>query len=236
MQASGIGLEISRELFKNDYTPLLIGRNSEKLQKTSKELNQSPYLSCDLSKKDSPLELKKFFKTLKKGKIYGVVNNAGGIKYGSFKESSNEDWIFHFNTNVMSAINCSKAFLEELKETKGSIVNISSTLGIKPIINTSGYSASKASMNSLTQCMALELASDQIRVNAVCPGIVNTPIHADSQSKVDDWHQTFSEAQPLGRVGEPEDIAGVVCFLISDKNQWMTGSLIPVDGGILLRG
>ena len=233
---SGIGLEISKELFKTGYIPLIIGRNAEKLKKASKELDQSPYLSCDLSKKDSTLELKKFFKALKQGKIYAVVNNAGAIKYGTFEDSSIDDWTFHYNANVVSAINCSKAFLENLKETSGSIVNISSTLGIKPIENTSGYSAAKAAMNSLTQSMALELAPNKIRVNSICPGIVNTPIHFESQSKTENWHQVFSEAQPLGRVGEPEDIAGIVCFLISDRAQWITGGIIPVDGGILLKG
>lgn len=233
---SGIGLEVAKDFFKLDYTPLLIGRNTEKLQKASKEFDQAPYLSCDLSKKDSTLELKKFFKTLKSGKIHGLVNNAGAIKYGSFEESSTDDWTFHYGANVISAVNCTRAFLNELKETNGSIVNISSTLGIKPIENTSGYSAAKAAMNSLTQSMALELASSGVRVNAVCPGIVNTPIHSESQSKSEDWHQMLSDAQPLGRVGEPDDISSLVCFLISDKAKWITGSLIPVDGGILLKG
>ena len=233
---SGIGLEISRELFNCGYTPLLIGRNSEKLQKASKGLDQAPYLSCDLIKSDSTLELKKFFTSLKEGKVFGVINNAGAIKYGTFEESSNEDWSFHFNANVMSAINCSKAFLENLKETEGAIVNISSTLGLKPIENTSGYSAAKAAMNSMTQSMALELSNYKIRVNAICPGIVNTPIHSESQSKSEDWHEMLKNAQPLGRVGEPDDISGIACFLISEKAKWITGSLIPVDGGILLKG
>ena len=233
---SGIGLEISKQLLKKNYTPLLIGRNIEKLQKASKELDEAPYLSCDLSVSSSTKELNKFFSNLKKGKLSGVVNNAGAVKYSSFEDGPVEDWNFHFNANVMSAINCSKAFLNDLKETKGSIVNISSTLGIKPIENAAGYSASKAAMNSLTHSMALELSKYGVRVNAICPGIVDTPIHAENQSKVDDWHEMLKDAQPLGRVGEPKDIAGAVCFLISEESQWITGSLIPVDGGILLKG
>ena len=233
---SGIGLEISKQLFKKKYTPLLIGRNEEKLQKASKELEQSPYLSCDLTKSNSTQELKKFFSDLEKGQLMGVVNNAGAVKYATFEEGSVEDWNFHFNANVMSAVNCSKAFLDDLKETKGSILNISSTLGLKPIENTSGYSASKAAMNSMTQSMALELSKYGIRANAICPGIVNTPIHADSKSKVDNWHEMLKDAQPLGRVGEPKDIAGLACFLISKESEWITGNLIPVDGGILLKG
>jgi NAD(P)-dependent dehydrogenase (short-subunit alcohol dehydrogenase family) len=233
---SGIGYEISRELLKLGFTPLLIGRDLKKLEKASKELEDSPFFSCDLTQKDSSKKLTEFYKSLEAGELFGLVNNAGAIKYSSFEDSSSEHWLYHFNINLMSAINCSKAFLEPLKETKGAIVNISSTLGIKPIENTSSYSASKAAMNNLTQSMALELAKYDIKVNAICPGIVNTPIHSESQSKSEDWHAMLKDAQPLGRVGEPKDIAGLVCFLLSKQASWITGSLIPVDGGILLKG
>ena len=228
---SGIGLETATQLFDKGYTPLLIGRNSEKLSFASKHLANAPFLSCDLSKPDSTFKLMSFYRTLKEGLLYALVNNAGAIKYNSILDSSNEEWVFHYETNVLSALNCTKAFVDELKKTQGSIVNISSTLGLKPIENTAGYSASKAAVNSLTQSMALELSKYKITVNAICPGIVKTPIHSD---KDENWAESLKDAQPLGRVGEPKDIASAVCYLISDKNSWMTGSLIPLDGGILL--
>jgi len=234
--SSGIGLECAKLLYDNGYTPLLIGRSSDKLSQVSKELDNSPFLSCDLSKSDSVLELMTFYKSLKDGEVLAVINNAGAIKYNAFEETSSEEWAFHFSANVMTAINTTKAFLNDLKKTKGSIVNISSTLALKPIENTSAYSASKAAMNSLTKSMALELSNFGIRVNALCPGIVNTPIHSDSQSKIENWAESLKEAQPLGRVGEPLDIANAIKYLISKDNGWMTGSLIPLDGGIMLKG
>jgi len=233
---SGIGLEVSKKLFADGYTPLLISRNVEKLKKASEKLNDCPYLSSDLSEASSYDEVQKFIADVKDLNLAGLVNNAGAIKYSCFKNSDFKDFDFHFRTNVMSAIYCTKAVFEELKKTKGSIVNISSTLGLKPIEKTTGYSASKAAMNSLTQSLAIEFSSHKIRVNAICPGIVNTPIHKETQDLFENWSDSLKGAQPLGRVGEPKDVSEVVSFLISENSRWVTGTLLPVDGGILLNG
>jgi NAD(P)-dependent dehydrogenase (short-subunit alcohol dehydrogenase family) len=233
---SGIGLEVSKRLLADGYTPLLVGRNLEKLKVASKHLEDAMYLSSDLSTPSCFDDIRKFISDVTDLNLVGLVNNAGAIKYGSFEKANSSDFEFHFKTNVMSAIYCTKAVLSELKKTKGSIVNISSTLGLKPIENTSGYSVSKSAMNCLTQSLALELSSYKIRVNALCPGIVNTPIHKETQSQFEDWSGALKSAQPLGRVGEPNDVASAVSFFISDTSSWITGTLLPVDGGILLNG
>ena len=229
---SGIGKSVCKKLIEEGFTPILIGRTLSKLEKASKSLNDSPYFSVDLSNENSITELKANYKKLPEGSLKGIVNNAGVFKASSFEETTHKDWIDHFQNNLLTVINTSKAFLEILKKNGGSIVNISSTLGIRPIPNTSAYSASKSALINLTQAMALELATYKIRVNAVCPGIVDTPIHQPESREV--WKQDSSKLQPLGRIGEPQDISGVVCHLISDDARWTTGTVIPVDGGILL--
>ncbi len=233
---SGIGLEVSKKLLADGYTPLLVGRSLEKLEAASKQLKNALYLSCDLSTPLAFEEIKEFIADVSDLNLVGLVNNAGAIEYSSFEDADFKNFDFHFKTNVMSAIYCTKASLNELKKTKGSIVNISSTLGLKPIENTSGYSVSKSAMNCLTQSLALELSHYKIRVNAVCPGIVNTPIHKETQSQLENWSDTLKDAQPLGRVGEPKDVASAVNFFISESSSWATGTLLPIDGGILLNG
>lgn len=229
---SGIGKSLSKKLLEQGYTPVLIGRSLKKLQETAKELNNSPYFSVDLSKESSIKELQKGYASLEQGVLKGVVNNAGVFKPMAFENTSTDDWLSHYENNLLTSINTSKAFLELLKKYGGSIVNVSSTLGLRPIANTSAYSASKAALINLSQSMAIELAPYKIRVNTVCPGIVDTPIHQPENRST--WKTDASKLQPLGRIGEPEDISGVICHLISEDSKWTTGTVIPVDGGILL--
>ena len=230
---SGIGFEVAMLCVKKGFIPVILGRDEEKLKMASEKLNQAPYLSVDLSKSDSKKVIQNHLKTLPAGHIKALVNNAGVYMPSSFLESTPSDWSDQFNINVMSAVYLSQALFKELKEEEGSIVNVSSTLGMRPISNASAYSASKSAMNSLTQSMALEFAEHGVRVNAVCPGIVQTPIHKQSLEKPDEWREMLSEMQPMGRVGETTDIAPTILHLIENSN-WTTGALINIDGGILL--
>lgn len=231
---SGIGLKTAELSIEKGWVPVLIGRNEAKLKKASEALNNCPFLSCDLSTDEAGKKLREHFKTLDKGIVKGLVNNAGVYMPGSVLAAPSSDWLDQFKINTMSALTLSKEFFPELKESKGSIVNVSSTLGIRPIPNASAYSASKAAMNSMTQSMALEFAEHGIRVNSVCPGIVNTPIHDAHRESIEDWKEAIKDMQPLGRVGEPVDIAKTLIHLLEDSN-WTTGSIINIDGGILLK-
>lgn len=230
---SGIGFEVARLCVEKKWTPIILGRDEKKLQNASQNLKDCPYLSVDLSKSSSKEEVQTHLKTLEKGSVIGLVNNAGVYMPNSFLDSAPSDWLDQFNINVMSAVYLSQALFETLKSENGSIVNISSTLGMRAIPNASAYSASKASMNSLTQSMALEFAEHGVRVNAVCPGIVHTPIHKQSHGNAEEWKESLKSMQPLGRVGETFDIAPTVIHLIEGSN-WTTGALINIDGGILL--
>lgn len=233
---SGIGFKIAKLCLKKNWTPIILGRRENILEEASKKLNDCPYLSVDLSKDESKTSLRAHYESLPKGDLIGIVNNAGIYKPASFLDSTASNWTNQFNSNVLSTVYLSQEFFKELKLSKGSVVNISSTLGIRPIPNTAAYSASKAAMNSLTQTMALEFAEYGIRVNAVCPGIVDTPIHNSSKESVAEWKEMLKNMQPLGRVGAPEDIApSVIYFLDPEASSWTTGTLLNVDGGILLK-
>lgn len=231
--SSGIGKELALESFRNNYTPLLIGRSLDKLRTVSSLCNDAPYASVDLQKPSSVDELKSFFNELEDGRLVGVINNAGIYKPDKLEDSTSEDWLEQYQINLLSAVHTTKAFIEDLKKSKGSILNISSTLGIRPIASTAAYSCSKAALNNLTLSQALEYANFGVRANCICPGIINTPIHkTDNREK---WKEDLKSMQPIGRIGEPQDITGLALSLISPESTWTTGAIIPVDGGILLK-
>ncbi len=236
---SGIGFETARLCFNKGWTPILLGRREDVLLKASKKLQDCPFLAVDLSKEASKKEVRSHFGDLPQGELLGIVNNAGIYKPSSFLDSTSQDWSEQFNVNVLSAVYLSQEFFKELKKSKGSVVNVSSSLSIRPIPNTGAYSASKAAMNNLTQTMALEFAASGVRVNCICPGIVNTPIHSNSQGEseasLSQWKDDLKSAQPLGRIGEVSDVAPTVIHLLdAEASKWTTGCLINIDGGILL--
>lgn len=232
---TGIGFEVAKACLSKGWMPIVLGRREKVLVEASKKLSHCPFLSVDLSEPASKKHVSNFLKTLKNVQIRGVVNNAGVYRPMSIESSDQENWLSQFKINVLSALNLSQATLPHLKKTKGSIVNISSTLGQRPIQGASAYSASKAAMDSLTLSMALELAPEGVRANSVCPGIVNTPIHDQNRQNTEQWKKDLKNMQPLGRVGETGDIAGMVVTLLDDSSSWTTGALINIDGGILLK-
>lgn len=232
---TGIGFEVAKACINKGWTPIILGRRKDVLEKASKELSDCPNLVVDLSEPSSKKTVETFLKTFKDVKLRGLVNNAGIYKPMSLESSDQENWLEQFKANVLTALNLSQACLPYLKKSRGSIVNISSTLGERPIPGAAAYSASKAAMGSFTKSMALELASEGVRANSVCPGIVNTPIHDPNREDVSDWQESLKGMQPLERVGETTDIAPTVVMLLDDSSSWTTGALINIDGGILLK-
>jgi len=232
---TGIGFEVAQKCLEKSWTPVLIGRRKNVLEKASRQLQNCPFLPVDLSEDSAKRAVEDFLKNFTTVNVLGVVNNAGIYAPMSLETSDQKNWISQYQVNVLGALNLTQSCIPHLKKSKGSIVNISSTLGERPIPGAAAYSASKAAMNSLTLSLALELAPDGIRANAVCPGIVNTPIHDPSREDVDAWKSDLKSMQPMGRVGEPEDIAPTVIMLLDPVSSWTTGALINIDGGILLK-
>lgn len=235
--SSGIGRATAIEFSKNGYFVYLMGRNKERLEETAIQCRfGASILSCDL-KDFSALE-KRIKEALSNPltDIQILINNAGVFERHSTENGSDEIWNTQFQVNMLGPVRLTRLLLPHfIKNKKGSIVNISSTLGIKPAAEIGSYSAMKAALNCWTISLAQELGKFGIRANSVCPGIVDTPIH--------DFHKLSGEAkkasldsmaglQPLGRIGTPEEIAQSIYFLGSDLSSWTTGTLLIVDGGI----
>ncbi|HEX5003062.1 MAG TPA: 3-oxoacyl-[acyl-carrier-protein] reductase [Bacteroidia bacterium] len=165
------------------------------------------------------------------GRIDCVVNNAGITRDNLLMRMSEEHFDEVIRTNLKSAFNITKAVQRPmLKERKGSIINISSVVGVKGNAGQANYAASKAGMIGLTKSVALELGSRNIRCNAIAPGFIETEMTAAlNQDVVKQWR----EAIPLKRGGTPEDVANLVLFLASDLSAYITGQVINVDGGML---
>lgn len=169
------------------------------------------------------------------GRIDVLVNNAGAFVQSPLDRIDRETVTSLFATNITAPTLLSRAALPSLKAAKGSIVNISSTFGHKASPAISHYAASKAALEHLTRCWALELAPFGVRVNAVAPGPTETDILARSGMPPDAVEQIKKEeagSVPLGRRGDPEEVASWIVKLAEPEAGWMTGQVISVDGGL----
>lgn len=237
--SSGIGKEISISFSKESYVCILLGRSEDQLKSTKNLCESSDYYILDLQ---NPLSIQstahKILNDYESSHYDHIVliNNAGMIEKSSFEKSSIESWQKQFQVNLLGPVLWTQQLLPLLFNVSSArIINISSTLGLRPIPETSAYSATKAAMNSWTQSLALELAPRNIPVNALCPGLVETPIHDFYKTQNSHLRETLDQLQPVGRMGQPHDIVKAVFFLSEISSPWLTGALLPVDGGILLK-
>ncbi len=234
---SGIGQAAAQKFSESGYELILVGRSREKLKATAHELKGPSYpLACDLAQGEQVEQLGQQVLHLLKdsqGHLKVLVNNAGVFDRTSFLQSSDEYWQHHFQNNLMSAVRLTRALFEPLKEAQAHVLNVSSTLGLRPVAETSAYSAMKAAMVNWTQSLALEWAPHQIRVNALAPGLIETPMHQHLLVQPEIKAQ-MQELQPLKRMGRPQEIAEAIYFLCSPASEWTTGSVLSVDGGIHL--
>ncbi len=238
--SSGIGAEIARRFSRENYNLLLLGRDEGNLRKVQQECkpSRSEVLAFDLSQlAHHKKEIQEKLSRLSPPSI--LVNNAGIFAQGSLLETSDNVWLEQFQTNLFSAVQLTKIVWPFFLESKsGSILNISSSLGVRPTAFTGAYSASKAAMINWTQSLAQEGGPLGIRVNCICPGIVDTPIHAFHSLPAAEKAETLANMaslQLLNFVGQTADIAEAAYFLASDHSRWTTGSNLIVDGGIGLK-
>lgn len=232
---SGIGQAIAQQFSQAGYELWLLGRQRQKLEGTRSLLSgPSHLLELDL---EDLSQVEKVGSTLNSqlgpGGLNVLIHNAGLIRRAPFVETTRHDWEQSFRVHLLGPVLLTQALLPALVLAQPSaIVTVSSNLGQMPIANTSSYSALKAALINWTLSLAMELAPRGIRANCVCPGIVDTPIHG---KPTPEQREFMGQLQPLGRMGNPDDIARAVFFLGSEQSAWTTGSVLTVDGGISLR-
>ena len=168
------------------------------------------------------------------GGIDVLVNAAGHISSGTIENTSSEAWDAMMQINLRSAFALMQHALPSLINRRGNIVNVSSVTGLRAFPGVLAYCVSKAGLDQLTRCAALELASKGVRVNAVNPGVVVTEIHKRggmSETQYAAFLKHSKETHPLGRVGQPNEIADLIFFLASEQASWITGATYSIDGG-----
>jgi len=169
------------------------------------------------------------------GPVSILVNNAGIIRRGKVTDATTRrDWDDTLAVNLDGPYNMVTAFLDQLRETRGAIINIGSIQSFVALPNSAAYTTSKGGVRMLTKALAIELSPLGIRVNAIGPGFTATPLNADARQDAE-YMANFTGRIPMGRIGTPEDIALPAVFLASDMARYITGATLPVDGGYLTR-
>jgi NAD(P)-dependent dehydrogenase (short-subunit alcohol dehydrogenase family) len=230
--SAGIGRGISIALSSQGAKIFLTGRNKEKLLESKQLLSDNGHnaLQADLAINAEIIQLVSEIDALD-----GLVLNAGYVKTLPIKFVNEQDLSSIFQTNVFSNFFLVKELIRQKKLNKAaSVCLISSIAADKPTPANSMYAASKGAINSFCKALALELAPKGIRVNSVMPGMIQTNI-LENSSISEEQLQLHSKNYPLGRFGTVEDVSALIVYLMSSESSWMTGSLIPLDGGFSLK-
>ncbi len=230
--SSGIGLAVARRLRTLGSAVCIVARRPEPLAAAAEALGADCWAhACDVADEDQVEDLATAVRSWW-GRLDFLVNNAGVAAMGDIEHTDAATWRRTFEVNVTGPFLVTRALLNLLKASDApAVVNVSSTLAAKAIPGMIAYNASKAALNQLTRSLALELAP-AVRVNAVMPAVVNTPIHG-SRGMTPEQVKAMAQLHPLGRIGEPEDVAAAIAFLLSADAAWLTGAVVPVDGGML---
>jgi len=237
---SGIGLETAKRLHAEGASVVLNGRDEGKLRAASAEFGDSSRVAIfagDVAKVATGIGLveaaEKHF-----GGVDILINNAGVFKPIPFGEVTEEQYDWFLDTILKGKFFTAQAAAKSMKKRGGGvIVNTGSMWALQAVGATpsSAYSAANAGVHALARNLALELAGDNIRINAVAPAVVETPVYSTflSEEDVSKVLPTFNAFHPLGRNGQPGDVAAAILFLASDEASWITGTTIPIDGGVM---
>jgi len=236
---TGIGRAIALAMGRERAKVAVLGRRREALEPVVKELAQSGTegiaIVCDVTRgeetRQAVEETERAF-----GKVNVLVNNAGMLSVTTVESISEEDWDRVMDTNLKGPFLMSRAVLPAFRRAGGgAIVNIGSVLGLVAMKDRAAYCASKGGVVLLTKAMAVDHAHENIRVNCICPAIVETDLVKDLFSQSEAGRKARDArigTLPLGRFGQPHDVAELAAFLASDQSSWITGTAIPVDGGL----
>ena len=234
--SSGIGRATARALADEGARLVLAGRRRDRLEAVGAECaargSEALVVTGDVREETACAAyvagaLERF------GALDGLVNAAGVIGNGGITTTVPSEWDRVMDSNLRSVYLLTRAAAAALGARKGAIVNISSVAGPRPYAGLLAYCVSKAAVDALTRCVALDLAPQGVRVNAVNPGVVVTELHTVTGAVPD--YPAFLErsrsTHPLGRPGQPEEIAATILFLLSEESGWITGATLAIDGG-----
>lgn len=231
--SSGIGAGTAEHLSKQGASLALVGRNVNNLSEVIKKCGKAPILSIVA---DVNTDAKKIIdQTIEHfGRLDVLVNNAGVGAKSSIESTSMEPYDYIMTTNLRSVYELTTYAVPHLIATKGNIVNVSSTAGLRafPVVLT--YCMSKAALDQFTKCVSLELAPKGVRVNSVNPAVIKTNFHKNMGFDEEEYNlylENCKKSHALGRVGEVFEVAEAIAFLASDAASFITGTLLPVDGG-----
>ncbi|MGA8074609.1 MAG: SDR family NAD(P)-dependent oxidoreductase [Candidatus Acidiferrales bacterium] len=236
---TGIGRAIALAMAREGAEVVLAARRRELLDSVAREIggagNVAVAMECDVTRRESVESV--IAATVKRfGKLNIVVNNAGAALVADAEKTSDEDWQRILEVNLTGTFLVSRGALPEFREAGGgAIVNIGSVLGLVARKDRAAYCAAKGGVTSLTKAMALDHAHEKIRVNCICPSIVETPLGTASLASTGDLEEARrvrAREIPLGRLGRPEDVAELAVYLASDEASWVTGAAWPLDGGL----
>ena len=232
---SGIGRAVTRRFAESSARIAALGRDQAALAKLENEITAGELLTIavDVTDEDG---IRNAVETIieRFGRLDVLVNAAGHISSGSIENTTLDAWDAMMSVNLRAVFHLMQLVTPHLIKTKGNIVNVSSVTGLRSFPGVLAYCVSKAGVDQLTRCAALELAPKGVRVNAVNPGVVVTEIHKRGGMSEENYEKFLEHSKtthPIGRVGEPAEIAELVFFLASEKAAWITGATYSIDGG-----
>jgi len=230
--SGGIGKAIAMELSSNGAELCLTGRNKSELENLQKIIGGNcQIIISDLSNSEGINNLADQAQEVM-GQIDILVNNAGITRDNLFMRMSEEDWSEVINVNLNSIFKLTKQLIKGMiKRRYGRIINITSVIGVAGGAGQSNYSASKAGIIAMSKSLAQEVGSRSVTVNSIAPGFIETNMTAELS---DDRKEDILRSISIGRLGKPDDVAGAVCFLASDKASYITGQTIHINGGMLM--
>ena len=232
---SGLGEAFARLFAEEGATVIVVGRNEERGRKVAADIvmtgGQAIFLYCDVTDTESVLRLKEHFLT-KYSRLDILLNNAGILLTAPLEEIEDDDWMKVFDTNIHATMRVTRAFISLIEDSRGTVLNNASIDGLQSLVRgraNYAYCASKSAAIKFTQQLALNYASKGVRVNCLCPGVTETPFFTNRD------FSRFVEAIPMGRVGQPEEIAKAALFLVSDDASYINGAVLTVDGAASLK-